>query len=86
MSIKFDMVRLTFLIIELIIAIASLLCGLILILKPKDSINIQQNFYKRINWKIEPINYDKEVRNTRIMGGICIVSGLILLIILSTIF
>lgn len=76
------MSRLIFLIIELIIAILSLLLGLILILKPKDCIKIQQDFYKRINWNIEPLDYNKEVRNTRIMGGICIACALIIFIIL----
>lgn len=80
------MLRTVFLIVELIIAAFSLLFGLILTLKPNDSIRMQQNFYSRINWKIEPLDYNKEVRNTRIMGGISIVCGLGLLIILFTIF
>ena len=80
------MLRTVFLIMELIIATFSLLFGLILILKPRDCIRMQQNFYTKINWKIEPVDFNKELRNTRIMGGISIVCGLGLLIILFTIF
>lgn len=71
---------------ELIIGIFSLLFGLILMLKPSDCIKMQQDFYAQINWKIEPIDYNKEVKNTRIMGSIDIILGLGLLIILFTIF
>lgn len=76
------MFRVIFLIIELVISGLSLMLGLILISKPADCIEIQQNFYKIINWKIEPLDYNKEIRNTRIMGVISFACGLGLLILL----
>jgi len=32
------------------------------------AIEIQKRFYARINWRIEPISMQKELRNTKIMG------------------
>jgi hypothetical protein len=31
-------------------------------------IEIQRKFYEKINWKVEPVSMEKEIRNTRIMG------------------
>jgi hypothetical protein len=76
------MFRLGFQIIEVIIGISALLFGLVLILKPKECIQMQQNFYKKINWKMEPLDYEKEVRNTRILGFVGIICGAILLVVL----
>ena len=33
-----------------------------------EVVAIKQAFYKKINWNIEPISMEKEIRNTRIMG------------------
>jgi len=43
--------------------------GLFLYLRPGTAIEIQRIFYKKINWRIEPISMPKEVRNTRVMGA-----------------
>ncbi|MCX7661756.1 MAG: hypothetical protein N2Z79_03630 [Candidatus Omnitrophica bacterium] len=61
--------------------IISLCIGLFLFFKPSSAIKFQQNFYIKINWRIEPVSYSKEIRNTRIMGAI-----ILLLILLSLIF
>ena len=47
--------------------------GLLLIFKPSLAIEIQKRFYAQINWRIEPISMEKEVRNTRIMGWFLLV-------------
>ncbi len=36
--------------------------------KPKKVIDIQIAIYKRFNWRLEPIDMEKEIRNTRFMG------------------
>jgi hypothetical protein len=54
-----------------VVLLLFLLCiaaGLFLFLKPDRAIDIQKRFYEKINWRIEPISMEKEVRNTRIMG------------------
>jgi len=50
--------------------------GVLLILKPKLTIKIQQKFYEKINWRIEPISIPKEIRNTRIMGAMLLIVAL----------
>ena len=42
--------------------------GIFLFIKPVEAIEIQRKFYARINWKIEPISMEREIRNTRFMG------------------
>jgi hypothetical protein len=42
--------------------------GVFLFLKPALAIKIQIKFYEWINWRIEPISLQKEIRNTRVMG------------------
>ncbi|MBU3959080.1 MAG: hypothetical protein KKH29_05865 [Candidatus Omnitrophica bacterium] len=54
--------------ISILIAIVSIIIGLLLLLNPALAIKIQKKFYERINWRIEPISMPKEIRNTRIMG------------------
>ena len=51
--------------------------GLFLISKPHLAIELQRRFYAKINWKIEPISMQKELRNTRIMGSILVALALI---------
>jgi hypothetical protein len=47
---------------------AALSLGFFLCLRPEQAIRIQQRFYARINWRIEPVSWSMEIRNTRIMG------------------
>ena len=69
-----------FTLIKTLTAILALLNGLICSLNPRLAIKIQQKFYERINWKIEPINLAKELRNTRIMGLISLALAIALII------
>ena len=60
------------LIVFIMTALAGLIFGLFLYVKPKEAIEFQKRFYECINWRIEPVSYEKEVRNTRLMGGFLI--------------
>lgn len=51
--------------------------GLVLIQKPLLMIRFQQRFYKKINWRIEPVSLSKEIRNTRAMGVFLIIFSLV---------
>lgn len=42
--------------------------GLFIFLRPKKVIQLQIKFYSHINWKMEPVSWGKELRNTRFMG------------------
>ena len=73
----------TNLIMSLAISIASLgfVFGLFLFFKPAAMIEIQRKFYTKINWRVEPISMNMELRNTKIMG-LC----LAVMVLLATIF
>lgn len=52
-----------------ILCILTFALGLFLMLRPSRAIDLQKNFYRKINWNMEPINMALEIRNTQIMGG-----------------
>ncbi|MCK9614830.1 MAG: hypothetical protein M0R48_04910 [Candidatus Omnitrophica bacterium] len=54
--------------------------GLFLVIKPRQAIELQKNFYAKINWRIEPISFEKEIRNTRLMGFFLIVIAAVAMI------
>jgi hypothetical protein len=56
-----------------IFCLLSAAMGIFLLRYPKSAIELQKKFYACINWRIEPINLEKEIRNTRLMGGILLV-------------
>jgi len=62
--------------IFLLIAFVTLWFGFFVFTKPVRMFEIQKNFYRLINWNIEPISMEKEIRNTRIMGAFLIVFAL----------
>ena len=62
---------------QLTIAVIALLLGVLIMWKPGKVINAQIAFYRLINWKMEPVSLEKEIRNTRIMGLILIVLAFI---------
>jgi hypothetical protein len=66
-----------FLLIVIFISAISILIGLFIFLNPSLAIEIQKQFYAKINWRIEPISVPKEIRNTKIMGLFLIILGLL---------
>jgi hypothetical protein len=52
----------------LFIVFAALGYGIMLFVRPVLVIELQQRFYEKINWRMEPISMQKEIRNTRLMG------------------
>lgn len=61
----------------ILISVIGIIIGLFVFFKPELTIEIQRKFYERINWRIEPISMQKEIRNTKIMG--------IFLVVLATV-
>jgi len=59
-------------IIFMILTFFGLNFGLFIFMKPKETFAIQKKFYAFLNWNIEPISLEKEIRNTKIMGVILI--------------
>ena len=65
--------------VQILTIILASINGLICFLNPALAIKLQQKFYAKINWKIEPINLNKELRNTRIMGTMSLVIAIMLI-------
>ena len=62
---------------QLTIATIAIITGALVAWKPRKAIDIQIAFYRLINWKLEPISMEKEIKNTRIMGAIVFVAGIL---------
>ena len=50
--------------------------GALVAWKPRKVIDMQIAFYRLINWKMEPISMEKEIRNTGVMGLAVIALGI----------
>jgi len=61
----------------ILISALSVIIGLSLFLNPALVIELQRKFYLKINWRIEPVSMQKEIRNTKIMGLFLIVMSLV---------
>jgi len=66
--------------LQFAVVIIAIIFGIFLALQPKRAIDIQIAFYRLINWKMQPVSMEKEIRNTRIMGLFVIICGIISLI------
>jgi uncharacterized membrane protein HdeD (DUF308 family) len=66
-----------------LIGIFSILFGLWLVVSPRKAIDFQIAFYRRINWRMEPIDLKRELRSTRAMGFIAVVCGLAALLLIK---
>ena len=66
----------------ILISAISILVGIVFIKVPKETINLQIAIYRFVNWKMEPISWEKEIRNTRIMGVIALICGILSSVIL----
>lgn len=66
------------LILELIVAVNSFLIGIFCVYKPERAINMEQEFYRWLNWETRPISMKNEVRNTVIMGILLVMLSLVI--------
>ncbi len=71
--------KLMFLILFILLVVISIGLGLFLCIKPNLAIDIQKRFYRLINWNIEPLSKEKEIRNTRIMGMFLITATILII-------
>ncbi|MFH1655052.1 MAG: hypothetical protein ABH954_00365 [Candidatus Omnitrophota bacterium] len=60
---------------SIFLSLDSILVGIFLFFQPTWAIDLQRKFYEKINWRMEPINLKKEIRNTKTMGLFAIVVG-----------
>ncbi len=60
--------------ISILIYLAGMSVGLAMFLRPAAFIDLQIKFYRKINWRMEPVSMPKEIRNTRLMGLLLVVA------------
>jgi len=63
------------------VAVPAFLFGYFLQSQPLKMFEIQKRFYARLNWRIEPISLQKEIRNTKVMGW-----GLMVFVVVAALF
>lgn len=59
-------------IVAVIIAINSFIFGIVAVSRPNSVIRFQQKFCERINWRVEPISWEIEIKSTKRFGRILI--------------
>jgi hypothetical protein len=69
-----------FLLIVFSTCLFCLLLGMFLFFRSAKAIELQRRFYLLINWRIEPVSMEKELRVTRYMGIILIVMAMVVII------
>ena len=57
------------------IAIFAIVVGFYLYKNPQKAIGGQIAFYRKINWRMEPVDMAREIRNTRTMGFFALFCG-----------
>lgn len=67
-----------------LVAGGSVALGVALLAAPKWVIEAQIRFYRCINWKMEPLSWEKEIRNTRFMGALALLCGLLTSLVMLT--
>ncbi|MBI4437298.1 MAG: tyrosine-protein phosphatase [Candidatus Omnitrophica bacterium] len=67
---------------EGVVGLLSCWGGILCLKRPDLAIRIQKRFYEMINWRLSPVSLEKELRNTRIMGGILLLCFLALVVLL----
>ncbi|MFH0826722.1 MAG: hypothetical protein V1923_02365 [Candidatus Omnitrophota bacterium] len=69
----------------LLLCFSGIAVGLFSALHPASCIELQKRFYQRINWRMEPISMEKEIRNTRLLGWFSVIVslGFLILVILK---
>ena len=70
--------KLLSMLIGVLIPAVGILIGLFIFLKPALAIELQKKFYEKLNWRIEPVSMEKELRHTKIMGLFLIVISLLI--------
>ena len=65
-----------------LIAVSGTALGVLSFLSPERSIRLYQMMMKMFNWRVEPIDHQRELRTTRIFGAIIIALSAAIFIVL----
>ncbi len=62
--------------IQILVASLTFFLGILIAFFPQKVIQLQIVAYRCVNWTAEPVSLEKEVRNTRLIGFLLILTGL----------
>ena len=68
--------------IKIAIVLITVFIGFVLYKEPGQTLKKQSDFYRRINYKMEPISMDKELKNMKRTGILVILCGLVAIFII----
>lgn len=57
------------------VAVFGILLGILSAASPKRSIELYQKMMQKFNWRVEPIHYERELRNTRVLGTLMLLTS-----------
>ena len=60
------------------VGVAAFVLGCVSVVAPRRSIALYQWIMARLNWRVSPIDEVREVRNTRLLGGLLIFLSLVM--------
>ncbi|HNV86093.1 MAG TPA: hypothetical protein PKL97_03890 [Candidatus Omnitrophota bacterium] len=63
---------------EFLIAFLAFVQGVFAVFAPRGCIHFFQKLCFSLNWKVEPADWDKELRNTKLLGVLLIVLALMI--------
>lgn len=61
----------------LVVAFFGLALGMFSLVLPAQSIRLYQGIMHFCNWRVEPLDYQRELRNTRVLGTLLALLGLL---------
>lgn len=65
--------------IAVVISVVSFIFGIVALSHPNSVIKFQQKFCERINWRVEPISWEIEIKSTKRFGRILILLSMVIL-------
>ena len=71
-------------VLPVLTSLAVVAIGVFLLARPSAAIEIQRQFYEKINWRIQPISMAKEIGNTRLMGVFLIAAAVGTIVVIVT--
>lgn len=64
------------------VAVSGISLGVLSFVSPKHSIQLYQWIMKMFNWRVEPIDQKRELRNTKWLGVLMTVLSVLILVVL----
>lgn len=56
-------------------AVVGVVAGVVMVVGPQSMVNFQIAVYRSFQWKLEPLNPQREIRNTRWLGLLAVLCG-----------